>query len=106
MNFFGYFFSEKLALSMYRAQPVNQSENRDVYARIGPMTENLTRRMELPMPRLWVIPNDSPNAFATGRNYKHASVAVTAGIPAIMNDRELEGVIAHELGHIRNRTFL
>ena len=106
MNLFSYFFSAKLALKMYHAQPVTQTENREVYARLGPMAEKLTRRMELPMPRLWVIPDESPNAFATGRNPKHASVAVTAGLLRLMNDRELEGVIAHELGHVGNRDIL
>ncbi len=106
MNFAGYFFSEKLALAMYSAQPVTPSENADVYARVAPMVENLTRRMGLPMPKLWVIPDDSPNAFATGRNPSHASVAFTRGILALMEERELEGVTAHELGHVRNRDIL
>ena len=106
MNFFSYFFSEKIALSMYSAQPVSETENRQVWSRIGPMTRNLTMRMELPMPKLWVIPDASPNAFATGRNPNHASVAVTAGILELMNDRELEAVIAHELGHVKHRDIL
>ncbi len=106
MNFFSYFFSEKIALTMFRAKPVTASENRDVYARIGPMTQSLCQRMEIPVPRLWVIPENSPNAFATGRNPKHSSVAVTAGLLELLNDRELEGVIGHELGHIRNRDVL
>ena len=106
MNFFSYFYSDKLALKMYRAQPVSPTENRQVYARVGPMTEKLTRRMGLPMPKLWVISDDSPNAFATGRNPKHASVAVTAGILGLLNNHELEGVIGHELGHIGNRDIL
>ena len=106
MNFAGYFFSDKMALAMYSAQPVTPSENADVYARVAPMVENLTRRMGLPMPKLWVIPDDSPNAFATGRNPSHASVAFTRGILGLMDDRELEGVTAHELGHVRNRDIL
>lgn len=106
MNFFSYFFSDKLALRMYRAQPVSPTENPEVYRRIGPVTQSLTQRMELPMPKLWVIPEESPNAFATGRNPKHASVAVTVGILRLLNERELEGVIAHELGHVRNRDIL
>lgn len=106
MNFASYFFSDKIALSMYRAQPVTRSANTQVYARIGPMTEELCRRMGLPMPKLWVIPDHSPNAFATGRNPKNASVAVTAGLLELMNDRELEGVIAHELGHVKHRDIL
>ena len=106
MNFFSYFFSDKLALAAYRAQPVSPSENPEVYRRIGPVTHNLVSRMGIPMPKLWVIADESPNAFATGRNPSHASVAVTAGILRLMNDRELEGVIAHELGHIKNRDIL
>jgi heat shock protein HtpX len=106
MNFASYFFSDKIALAMYSAQPVSRSANTQVYARVGPMTEELTRRMGLPMPKLWLIPDPSPNAFATGRNPAHASVAVTEGILQVMNDRELEGVIAHELGHVMNRDIL
>ncbi|MCC7234544.1 MAG: zinc metalloprotease HtpX [Bryobacterales bacterium] len=106
MNFASYFFSDKIALSMYSAQPVSRSANPQVYDRIGPLTQELTRRMGLPMPKLWLIPDHSPNAFATGRNPEHASVAVTAGILELMNDRELEGVIAHELGHVKHRDIL
>ncbi|MDZ4798618.1 MAG: zinc metalloprotease HtpX [Bryobacteraceae bacterium] len=106
MNFVSYFFSEKIALSMYRAQPVTPAENPDVYARVYPMTAELCRRMEIPMPRLWVIPDHSPNAFATGRDPKHSSVAFTYGILELMNDYEIEGVLAHELGHVKNRDIL
>jgi len=106
MNVGSYFFSDKIALAAYRAQPVSETENPEIYRRIGPLTHNLTRRMDLPMPKLWVIPNESPNAFATGRNPKNASVAVTVGILRLMNDRELEGVLAHELGHVMNRDIL
>lgn len=106
MNFAGYFFSDKLALKMYRAQQVTPETYPQIYKRIAPMTENLCRRMNIPMPKLWVIPDDSPNAFATGRNPKHASVAVTEGILRLMEDNELEGVIAHELSHVRNRDIL
>jgi heat shock protein HtpX len=106
MNFIGYFFSDKIALRMYSAQPVSETENPRVYARIGPLTRGLCQRMGLPMPKLWAIPEHSPNAFATGRNPKHASVAVTAGLLELMEDHELEGVIAHELGHVRNRDIL
>ncbi len=106
MNFAGYFFSEKLALSMYQAQPVTPTENPQIYQRLFPMVDNLCRRMNIPVPKLWVIPEESPNAFATGRNPSHASVAVTAGILRLMDDHELEGVIAHELGHVRNRDIL
>jgi heat shock protein HtpX len=105
MNFFGYFLSDKLALSMYSAQPVTSTENSQVYARVFPLVQSLTQRMGLPMPGLWLIP-ESPNAFATGRNPEHASVAFTAGILKLMNDQELEGVVAHELGHVKNRDIL
>jgi heat shock protein HtpX len=106
MNFFSYFFSEKIALSMYSAQPVNETENVDVHRRIGPMVQQLCHRMGIPVPRLWLIPDHSPNAFATGRNPSHSSVAVTEGILQIMDDRELEAVLAHELGHVLNRDIL
>lgn len=106
MNFFSYFYSEKMALSMYRAQPVTPEQNAQVYNRIYPMTQQLVTRMGLPMPRLWVIPEHNPNAFATGRNPDHSSVAITVGLLNMMDDRELEGVIAHELGHIKNRDIL
>jgi heat shock protein HtpX len=106
MNFFGYFFSDKLALSMYAAQPLTPNENSAVYARVFPLVRNLTQKMGLPMPRLWLIPDASPNAFATGRNPEHASVAFTAGALDLMNDAELEGVVAHELGHVKNRDIL
>jgi heat shock protein HtpX len=106
MNFVSYFFSEKIALSMYSAQPVTETENPEVYRRIGPMVQRLCEKMALPMPRLWLIPEDSPNAFATGRDPSHSSVAVTSGILQVMDDREVEGVIAHELGHVLNRDIL
>ncbi len=106
MNFFSYFFSDKIALSMYSAQPVSESENREVWLRVGPLVNSLCQRMQLPMPKLWIIPEDSPNAFATGRDPAHASVAFTAGLLEIMDNRELEGVIAHELGHVKNRDIL
>ncbi len=106
MNFFSYFFSERLALAMYSAQRVTPEQNPEIYARMYPLIQNLTQRMGLPMPKLWVIPEASPNAFATGRNPNHASVAFTEGILRTMNDRELEGVIAHELGHVKHRDIL
>lgn len=102
MNFFSYFFSDKLALAMYRAQPVTREELPRVYQ----VVERMTQRINLPMPKIYVIPTDSPNAFATGRNPKHASVAVTQGILNLLNDDELEGVLAHELGHVQNRDIL
>jgi heat shock protein HtpX len=106
MNFFSYFFSDKIALSMYSAQPVSETGNPDIYRRVAPIVRNLCQRMELPMPKLYVIAEESPNAFATGRNPTHASVAFTTGILQIMNDNELEGVIAHELGHVLHRDIL
>lgn len=102
MNFTSYFFSDKIALSMYRAQPVTREQLPRVYA----VVERLAARANIPMPKIYVIPTESPNAFATGRNPNHASVAVTHGILALLNDEELEGVLAHELGHVRNRDIL
>ena len=102
MNFFSYFYSDKLALTMYRAQPVTREELPRVYQ----VVERMTQRIGLPMPRIYVIPSDSPNAFATGRNPQHASVAVTNGILNLLTDDELEGVLAHELGHVKNRDIL
>ncbi len=106
MNFSSYFFSEKLALMSYSAQPVTPQDNPRVYARVYPLVQNLTQRMGVPMPKLWLIPDPSPNAFATGRNPQHASVAFTEGILGLMTDRELEGVVAHELGHVLHRDIL
>jgi heat shock protein HtpX len=106
MNFASYFFSEKIALMSYSAQPVTPTENPEVYRRVEPIVRNLCQRMGLPMPRLWLIPEDSPNAFATGRNPSHASVAFTVGILRLMDDREIEGVVAHELGHVLHRDIL
>ena len=102
MNFFSYFYSDKLALKMYRAQPVTREQLPRVYQ----VVERMTQRISLPMPKIYVIPSDSPNAFATGRNPQHASVAVTNGILNLLSDDELEGVLAHELGHVKNRDIL
>src|SRR5437588_2663959 len=102
MNFISYFFSDKIALAMYRARPVTREELPRVYD----VVERLTQRVGLPMPKIYVIPTDSPNAFATGRNPRHASVAVTQGILNLLSDEELEGVLAHELGHVNNRDIL
>ena len=102
MNFVSYFFSDKIALAMYRAKPVTREELPRAYQAV----ERLTQKIGLPMPKIYVIPLDSPNAFATGRNPNHASVAVTQGILNLLNDEELEGVLAHELGHVRNRDIL
>ena len=106
MNFAGYFFSDKIALMSYSAQPVTETENPDVYRRVAPIVRGLCQRMGLPMPKLWLIPQDSPNAFATGRNPAHASVAFTGGILNLMSDSEIEGVVAHELGHVLHRDIL
>ncbi|MGA2356258.1 MAG: zinc metalloprotease HtpX [Terriglobales bacterium] len=102
MNFVAYFFSDKIALATYRAQPISREELPRVYN----IVERLSQKVGLPMPKVYLIPTDSPNAFATGRNPNHASVAVTQGILNLLNDEELEGVIAHELGHVRNRDIL
>jgi len=102
LNFVSYFFSDKIALATYRAQPVG----RDDLPRVYNIVERLAQKESLPMPKVYLIPTDSPNAFATGRNPNHASVAVTQGILGLLNDDELEGVIAHELGHVRNRDIL
>ncbi len=101
-NFFSYFYSDKIALAMYGAQAVT----REQLPRAYDVVERLTQKAGLPMPKIYVIPTESPNAFATGRNPQHASVAVTHGILALLNDDELEGVLAHELGHVRNRDIL
>src|SRR5579862_2973778 len=101
-NFFSYFYSDKIALAMYGAQPVT----REQLPRAYDVVERLTSKAGLPMPRIYVIPSESPNAFATGRNPQHASVAVTHGILGLLTDDELEGVLAHELGHVRNRDIL
>src|SRR5437764_5649825 len=102
LNFVSYFYSDKIALAMYRAKPVTREELPRVYQ----VVERLTQKIGIPMPKMYVIPTDSPNAFATGRNPNHASVAVTQGILGLLNDEELEGVLAHELGHVRNRDIL
>src|SRR5215472_10478014 len=102
MNLVSYFYSDKIALAMYRAQPVSREQLPRAYAAV----ERLTQKIGIPMPKMYVIPTESPNAFATGRNPSHASVAMTEGILNLLNDEELEGVLAHELGHVRNRDIL
>jgi heat shock protein HtpX len=102
MNFVSYSYSDKIALAMYRAQPVSREELPRAYAAV----ERLTQKIGIPMPKMYVIPSESPNAFATGRNPSHASVAVTHGILQLLTDEELEGVLAHELGHVNNRDIL
>jgi heat shock protein HtpX len=101
-NFGTYFFSDKIALRMYNAQAVTREQLPRAYAAV----ERLTAKQGLPMPKIYVLPTESPNAFATGRNPQHASVAVTHGILQLLDDEELEGVLAHELGHVRNRDIL
>ena len=102
MNLGAYWFSDKLALKSARAQPLSEQEAPGIYQ----MVRELTTRAGLPMPRLYVIPSDQPNAFATGRNPKHSAVAVTSGITRLLSEDELRGVIAHELAHIQNRDIL
>jgi len=102
MNLGSYWFSDKLILRMYKAQEVTESQAPDLYA----MVKNLALKASLPMPKVYIIPEDTPNAFATGRNEHHAVVAVTEGILRILNKDELEGVIAHELSHIKNKDML
>jgi heat shock protein HtpX len=101
-NFFSYWFSDKLALMAHGARPVTAAEAPDLYASV----ERLTRRAGLPMPRIYVIPSEAPNAFATGRDPEHAAVAVTEGIMRLLDRRQLEGVLAHELSHVKNRDIL
>jgi heat shock protein HtpX len=100
MNFGSYWFSDKIVLKMYRAQEVGAGH------RLYGMVERLSRQAQLPMPKVYIIPDPSPNAFATGRNPSHAAVAATEGILQVLSDHELEGVIAHELAHVRNRDIL
>ena len=102
MNFVAYWFSDKMALAMSGAKPVTEKEE----PRLHRMVADVAQRAELPMPKVYVIKNDSPNAFATGRNPKHAVVAVTTGIQSVLSEDELRGVIAHEMGHIKNRDML
>ena len=102
LNFVAYFFSDKMALASTRAQPVSEDQLPEVYA----MVRGLAHRADLPMPRIYLIDSPQPNAFATGRNPKHAVVAVTRGILQMMTPRELEAVLAHELGHVQNRDIL
>jgi heat shock protein HtpX len=102
MNFTSYWWSDKIVLAMYRAQPIAEAEAPGLYN----MVRRLATKAGVPMPRVYLIPSEQPNAFATGRNPEHAVVAVTEGIVRILDDDELEGVLAHELGHVVNRDIL
>jgi heat shock protein HtpX len=102
LNFVFFWFSDKIALASARAKPISEAEAPQLYQ----MVRELTTRADLPMPKLYVIPSDQPNAFATGRNPKHSAVAVTSGITKLLSEDELRGVISHELGHVRNRDIL
>jgi len=102
MNFASYWFSDKLVLAMYRAKPVEEAEAPGLYR----VVRTLATRAGIPMPRVYLIPSETPNAFATGRNPQHAAVAVTEGIMRVLDEQELEGVLAHELAHVKNRDVL
>jgi heat shock protein HtpX len=102
LNFASYWFSDKIVLKMYRAQPVPQAQAPELYA----VVQNLALRGKMPMPAVYLVPSESPNAFATGRDPHHAAVAVTQGILRMLSRDELEGVLAHELAHVRNRDTL
>src|SRR5213594_3180155 len=102
MNFGSYWFSDRIVLAMYRAQPIEEAQAPDLYR----IVRRLATRAQIPMPRIYVIPSDTPNAFATGRSPQHAAVAVTEGIMRILNENELEGVLGHELSHVTNRDML
>ena len=102
MNFFSYWFSDKLVLKMYRAREVTPQQAPELYE----MVRQLAQRAKLPMPKVYMIPQDAPNAFATGRNPDHAAVAVTQGLLNLMTREEIMGVLAHELSHVKNRDIL
>jgi heat shock protein HtpX len=102
MNFSAYWFSDKLVLRMYSAQPVDEADAPELYQ----IVRTLVQRNQMPMPKVYIIPIDTPNAFATGRNPQNAAVAVTQGILRMLRPEELEGVLAHELAHVRNRDTL
>lgn len=102
MNFGAYWFSDKIVLRMYRAREVSESDASELHA----IVRNLASKMNIPMPKVYIVPEQAPNAFATGRNPEHAAVAATAGILEMLNREELEGVLAHELGHVKNHDTL
>jgi heat shock protein HtpX len=102
MNFGSYWFSDRIVIAMYRGQEIREQDDPELYA----IVQSLAQRNQMPMPRLYLIPSESPNAFATGRSPEHAAVAVTEGIRRLLTRRELEGVLAHELSHVTNRDIL
>ena len=102
MNIFSYFFSDKLVLKRYNAIPVDENNAHGLYE----IVSRLTQKANLPMPKIYIIPEEVPNAFATGRNPSHAAVAVTEGLLKILNENEIEGVLAHELSHVRHYDIL
>jgi heat shock protein HtpX len=102
MNFVSYWFSDKMVLAAYGAQPIDEAAAPRLYA----IVRRLATRADIPMPRVYLVPSETPNAFATGRNPQHAVVAVTEGIMRILDEEELEGVLAHELSHVKNRDVL
>ena len=102
MNFFSYWFSDKIVLKMYRAQEITANDDPELFG----IVQELAGRGGLPMPKVYIIPEEAPNAFATGRNPEHAAVAVTQGIRRILNKRELAGVLGHELTHVKHRDIL
>ncbi|MBI2997808.1 MAG: zinc metalloprotease HtpX [Deltaproteobacteria bacterium] len=102
MNFFSYWFSDRIVIAMYRGEEVGPSGDPELYG----IVQDLTQRAGLPMPRVYTLPQEAPNAFATGRNPEHAAVAVTQGIRRILTPGELRGVLGHELSHVRNRDIL
>lgn len=102
VNFFSYWFSDRIVLSIYRAKEIKREEANEIFQ----IVDRLTRKARLPMPRIYIIPQDSPNAFATGRNPSHAALGITTGILKTLTPEELEGVLAHELGHVKNRDIL
>ncbi|MEW6585707.1 MAG: M48 family metalloprotease, partial [Nitrospirota bacterium] len=102
MNFFAYWFSDKIVLKMYGARQVSEAEAPELYG----IVRRLAQKAELPMPKVYIMDQEQPNAFATGRNPKHAAIAVTTGIMRILSSEELQGVIGHELAHVKHRDIL